>query len=110
MPVFLTQNAHFRFLLIWTRTQTGHGYRRSRAKKHVPSAVDQDMHDRRRIQTWALTQTGMGADADGHFVETKCTFVLVKHTWTQTQTDVAVGADGHLFGSGNTHGLRSSGT
>ena len=53
-----------------------------------------------------MTQTGMGVDADGHFVEAKCTFLFVEHTWTQTQTDVVLGADGHFFGSGNIHGLR----
>ena len=95
---------------MWTRTQTGHGYRRSRAKKHVHSLVHQDMHERRRAQTRGLMQTGMGADADGHFLEAKCTFLLVEHTWTQTQTDVGLGADGHPFGSGNIHGLTSSRT
>eukprot|EP00974_Lingulodinium_polyedra_P001694 159798-Lingulodinium_polyedra.AAC.1 len=48
------------------------------------------MHPRIRTQTWTLTQTGVGADATGHFVEAKRAFALRR---TYTDAD----ADGHGF-------------
>eukprot|EP00974_Lingulodinium_polyedra_P033055 3178699-Lingulodinium_polyedra.AAC.1 len=69
MSVLSWKNTRCCFLRLWTRTQTGHGYRRSRLDKHFCSTAHEDMHERMRPQTWALTQTGVGVDATGHFVE-----------------------------------------